>query len=74
MRTVKDSENLFGREGLQELCLFYCGRAKGDMATIYNSLCRAEKFDNRELFCLAVKTVRRSRGWKALTLILLDKR
>lgn len=64
---------LAGKDSGSSVC-FIVGRARGDMTTIYNSLGRAEKFDNRELFCLAVKTVRRSSGWKALTLILLDKR
>lgn len=72
VRTVKESENLSRREGLQGLCLVYCGRVRGDMITIYNSLCKEETFDNRELFCLAVKTVTRSSGWKAITLIHLD--
>lgn len=72
VRTVKESENLSRREGLQELCLFYCRRVRGDMITIYNSLYREEKFDNRALFRLAVKTVMRSSGWKAITLIHLD--
>jgi len=72
MRTVKESEDLSCREGLQELCLFCCRRVRGDMITIYNSLDREEKFYNRGLFCLAVKTVTRSSGWKAVTLIHLD--
>lgn len=72
MRTVKESENLSGREELQELCLVDGGRVRGDMITTYNSLRREEKCDNGELFRLAAKPVMRSSGWKALTLIHLD--
>lgn len=72
VRTVKESENLSRREGLQELCLFYCRSVRGDMITVYNNLYREEKFDNRVLLCLAVKTVTRSSDWKTITLIHLD--
>lgn len=72
MRTVKELANVSLREGLQELCLFCCRRVRGDVITIFHSLHREEKFDNRGLFCLAVKTLTRSSGWKAIALIHLD--